>query len=267
MPSASQLRAGRKFQRLLRIMARLRAPDGCPWDRRQDFDTLKPYLLEETYEALDAVDRRDWPALAEELGDLLLEIAFLAQIAAEQNLFSIEDALEAINRKLVRRHPHVFGDAQARTPEDVKQRWQEIKAEERSRSGRPREGLLESVPRSLPALVEAAQISARAAAAGFDWENADQVLAKLEEELSELAAARRDASHDRLEDEIGDLLFTLVNLARFLEVDPEQALRRTNAKFRRRFAFIEQRLRQSGRSPAQTSLEEMEALWQQAKQD
>ncbi len=267
MPSASQLRAGRKFQRLLRIMARLRAPDGCPWDRRQDFDTLKPYLLEETYEALDAVDRRDWPALAEELGDLLLEIVFLAQIAAEQNLFSIEDALDAINRKLVRRHPHVFGKAQAETPEDVKQRWQEIKAEERSHGGRPQEGLLESVPRSLPALVEAAQISSRAAAVGFDWENADQVLLKLEEELAELAAARRDASHRRLEDEIGDLLFTLVNLARFLEVDPEQAMRRTNAKFRRRFAFVEERLRQSGRSFAQASLEEMEALWQQAKQD
>lgn len=261
------VRAGEKFRRLVEIMARLRSPQGCPWDRRQSFDTLKPYLLEETYEALDAVDRRDWTALGEELGDLLLEVVFLAQIAAEQGLFTIVDALEAINQKLVRRHPHVFGEAVARTPEEVKERWDEIKAEEKRLQGRAAEGLLDSIPRCLPALVEAAQISSRAAGVGFDWQNADQVLEKLHEELAELAAARREASSEHLEHEIGDLLFTLVNLARFLGVDPEQALRKTNARFRRRFAYVEDRLRQQGRTPSEATLAEMDALWEQAKRD
>ncbi|MDW8131434.1 MAG: nucleoside triphosphate pyrophosphohydrolase [Bryobacterales bacterium] len=267
MPAADPGRAGEKFARLVEIMARLRGPEGCPWDRRQTFESLKPYLLEETYEALDAVDRRDWPALAEELGDLLLEVAFLAQIAAEQDLFTIEHALDAIIGKLVRRHPHVFGDAVAATAEQVKQRWDQIKADERREKGRPSEGLLDSVPRALPALVEASQISSRAAAVGFDWQDADQVLEKLHEELAELAGARRCCSADRLSDELGDLLFTVVNLARFLGVDPEQALRATNAKFRRRFAWMEAKLREQGRSPAGASLEELEALWQQAKRD
>ncbi len=267
MASSSQSRAGELFQRLVAIMARLRADDGCPWDRRQNFTTIKSYLLEETYETLDAIDRQDWRGLSEELGDLLLQAVFFAQMAAEQGLFSIEDVLEAINGKLIRRHPHVFGTAEARTPEEVKQRWDQIKAEERRSEAGPDAGLLDSVPRALPALVEAAQISSRVAAVGFDWENADQVLDKLHEELAELAAARQQASQERLEDEIGDLLFVVVNLARFLQVDPEQALRKTNAKFRRRFAYLEEKLRERGGSPAQASLEEMEALWQQAKKD
>lgn len=267
MSSPENSQAGAKFQRLVEIMARLRAPDGCPWDRQQTFETIKPYLLEETYEALDAVDRRDWRALAEELGDLLLEVVFLAQMAAEQGLFSIEDALEAINQKLVRRHPHVFGDGDARTPEAVKQRWDQIKAEERRQRGEGEAGLLDPVPRVLPALVEATQISSRAAGAGFDWDNADQVLEKLHEELAELAAARCQQQPERIKDEIGDLLFTIVNLARFLKVDPEQALRATNAKFRRRFAYLEAGLRRQGRSLSEATLEEMEALWRQAKQD
>ncbi len=266
MVPSSQSRAGEIFQRLVAIMARLRGDDGCPWDRRQNFTTIKAYLLEETYETLDAVDRQDWKALAEELGDLLLQVVFFAQMAAEQELFSIEDVLEAINRKLVRRHPHVFGTAPAGTPEEVKQRWDRIKAEERRGPAKPEAGLLDSVPRALPALVEAAQISSRAAAVGFDWENADQVLDKLHEELAELAAARRQAVPERLEDEIGDLLFVVVNLARFLHVDPEQALRNTNAKFRRRFAYLEAKLRAQDGSLSQATLEEMEALWQQAKQ-
>lgn len=267
MPVADPRSAGEKFARLVEIMARLRSPEGCPWDRRQTFDSLKPYLLEETYEALDAVDRGDWQGLAEELGDLLLEVAFFSQIAAERGLFTIEQALDAIIGKLIRRHPHVFGDAAASTPEEVKQRWDQIKADERRERGRTGEGLLDSVPRALPALVEAAQISSRAAAVGFDWQDADQVLEKLDEELAELAAARRSSSSDRLADEIGDLLFTLVNVARFLGVDPEQALRATNAKFRRRFAWMEARLREQGRAPGEVTLEELEALWQQAKQD
>lgn len=243
-------------------MARLRSPEGCPWDRKQDFDTIKSYLLEETYEALDAIDARDWPGLKEELGDLLLEVVFLAQMAAEAGLFGIEDSLDSINEKLVRRHPHVFGEGTAETPEDVKQIWGEIKAVEK-----PEAGLLDSIPRALPALVEAAQISSRAAGAGFDWENADQVLEKLDEEVEELEDARRtSAPHEHLELEIGDILFTIVNVARFLRVDPEQALRRTNRKFRDRFSYVEARLKEAGKTPRDATLAEMEALWQEAKQ-
>jgi len=246
-------------------MARLRGPDGCPWDREQSFDSIKPYTLEETYEVLDAIDRRAWPELAEELGDFMLQAVFYAQMAAEQGLFTIEDALDAINRKLVRRHPHVFGEESARNADDVKRIWGEVKAAEKKDKGR-KDGLLAPVPRTLPALVEAQQISSRAAGAGFDWENPEQVLDKLHEELAEFAEARRNASHDELEDEMGDLLFVLVNLARFVKVDPEQALRRTNAKFRRRFAYIEQKLAERGRKLEDSNLEEMESLWQEAKQ-
>jgi MazG family protein len=262
MSSEQDRTAGEKFQRLTGIMARLRAPDGCPWDRKQDFDTIKPYLLEETYEVLDAIDARDWPALRDELGDLLLEAVFFAQMADEAGHFRIEDSLDAINEKLVRRHPHVFADGAAKTAEDVKQRWDEIKAQEKDRP----EGLLDTVPRALPALVEAAQISSRAAGAGFDWENTAQVLEKLDEELNELAEVRRDgAPRERLGDEIGDILFTIVNVARFLEVDPEQSLRGTNRKFRERFAYVESKLKQAGRTPREATLAEMEALWQEAK--
>jgi tetrapyrrole methylase family protein/MazG family protein len=259
------LSAGDKFQRLTEIMARLRSADGCPWDREQTFETLKPYLLEETYEVMDAVDTRDWRALAEELGDMLLEVVFLAQVAAEEQRFGIEDALDAINAKLVRRHPHVFGTGTAKTPTEVKQRWDEIKAEEKKGNGQAA-GLLDGVPRAMPALVEAAQLTSRAAGVGFDWQNADQVLEKLSEELDELAAARRKADREELEGELGDLLFVLVNLARFLKVDPEQALRRTNRKFRERFAYVERKLEEVCKSPAAASLEEMDALWNEAKQ-
>ncbi len=265
MASTTAVRTGERFQRLVEIMARLRAPDGCPWDRQQNFETIKPYLLEETYEVLDAIDAGDWPALAEELGDLLLETVFFAQLAAEQGLFGIGDALDRINEKLIRRHPHVFGDATAETPAAVKRQWDEIKAEERRGKGKAGAGLLDSVPRSLPALVEASQVASRAAAVGFDWENADQVLEKLNEELGELNRARRQASFERLKDELGDMLFVLVNLARFLHVDPEQALRQTNAKFRRRFSYLERKLAERGKTPAEASLDEMEALWQEAK--
>jgi len=248
-------------------MARLRSPEGCPWDREQSFDTIKPYLLEETYEVLEAVDARDWPALAEELGDLLLEVVFLAQIASEQELFRIEDSLDRISEKLLRRHPHVFGTATADTAGEVKRRWDEIKAQEKQQKGRAEEGLLASVPRALPALVEATQLTTRAAGVGFDWQNADQVLEKLNEELAELAEARARAAPEELENELGDLLFVLVNLARFLKLDPEQALRQTNRKFRERFGYLEQKLLAQGRSLAEASIEEMEALWQEAKRE
>jgi MazG family protein len=256
------LSAAEGFARLVEIMARLRAPGGCPWDREQSFDTIKPYLLEETYEVIDAIDARDWPGLAEELGDLLLQPVFFAQMAAEAGHFDIADSLEAINSKLVRRHPHVFGEGDARTADDVKRRWDEIKQDEKPE----RRGLLDGVSRSLPALVEAQQISSRAAGAGFDWPVIDQVIDKLHEELAELEAARATGDAAQMEGEIGDLLFVLVNIARFVKVDPEQALRKSNAKFRRRFTHVEQGLAARGKSPREASLDEMEELWQAAKQ-
>jgi MazG family protein len=265
MDSGDPRKAGEKFNRLVGIMARLRAPDGCPWDREQNFDTIKPYTIEETYEVLDAIDARDWRGLAEELGDFMLQAVFYSQMAEEAGHFSIEDSLDAINAKLIRRHPHVFGDGEAKTAEAVLQRWDEIKAVEKQEAGIRHELLLDGVPRSVPALVEAAQISSRAAKSGFDWENAEQVLEKLEEELHELADARRTASHEEIEGEIGDILFVLVNLARFMKVDPEQSLRKSNAKFRRRFAHVERSLKERGKSLEQSDIQEMETLWQEAK--
>jgi len=240
------LSAGEKFERLVALMARLRGPGGCPWDRDQTFDSIKPHTLEETYEVLDSIDRRAWSDLKDELGDYILQAVFYAQMAADEGLFTVEDALESINRKLLRRHPHIFGDESAETSGDVKRIWSEVKAAEKAAEGRAQESLLAGVPRALPALVEAEQISSRAAQAGFDWENPEQVLDKLEEELREFAAARREGSAARLEDELGDLLFVLVNLARFVKVDPEQALRATNAKFRRRFGYVERKLAERG---------------------
>lgn len=256
---------GAKFQRLVEIMARLRAPGGCPWDREQTFQSIKPYTLEETYEVLDAIDRRDWDELRAELGDFMLQAVFFAQMAAEEKLFDIGDSLDAINQKLIRRHPHVFADGTARTGDEVTKRWDEIKAEERKEKADAPQGLLASVPRALPALVEAQQIASRAARAGFDWRNAEEVLEKLDEERAEFAQACERGSHDQIEDELGDLLFVLVNLARFVKVDPEQALRRTNAKFRQRFGHVERRLAAQGKQVNGTPIEELEALWQEAK--
>lgn len=267
MKQTSATTTGERFQRLVSIMARLRAPDGCPWDRQQSFDTIKPYLLEETYEVMESIDARDWPALAEELGDLMLQAVFFAQLGSEQELFGIDDSLEAINAKLIRRHPHVFGDGDATTPDEVKQRWDEIKAEEKEEQGRRRKELLDGVPRSQPALAEATGISSRVGAVGFDWENIDQVMEKLHEELEELAGARAagQTATPAIEDEIGDILFVVVNIARHLKVDPEQALRKANAKFRRRFGYVERTLGEAGTSLAEASFDEMEALWQEAK--
>jgi MazG family protein len=262
---SSESDAGAQFQRLIAIMARLRAPGGCPWDREQTFDSIKPYTLEETYEVLDAIERRDWPGLAEELGDYILQAVFYARMAEERELFGIADALDAINRKLVRRHPHVFGEEHAATPDEVKRIWGEVKAAEKKDRGRGGDGLLSGVPRALPALVEAQQIASRAAGVGFDWENPEQVIEKLHEELGEFDEARRNASQDELEGELGDILFVIVNLARFVKVDPEQALRRTNAKFRQRWSYIESQLAARGRTPAESTVAEMEALWQEAK--
>lgn len=253
---------GAQFERLVAIMQRLRAPGGCPWDREQTFDTIKPFLLEETYEVMDAIDREDWDELRGELGDLLLQPVFFAQMAAEAGYFTIGDALEAICEKLVRRHPHVFGDGQAETEADVRKLWSEVKASEKKDSQDAVRGLLDGVPRMLPALVEAQQISSRAAQAGFDWSDVGGVLAKLDEERRELAEATTAAEREH---EIGDLLFVVVNLARFSKVDPEQALRLSNARFRERFRHVEQRVAEGGRTLAETEIEEMERFWQEAK--
>jgi MazG family protein len=249
--------AGQKFAQLAEVMAKLRAPGGCPWDRKQTFDTIKSYLLEEAYEVMDAIDRSDWNNLEEELGDLLLQPVFFAEMAREQGLFTIADSLDAINEKLVRRHPHVFGDAQAETPEDVKLRWDEIKKQEKAPASSA--SVLDSVPRNLPALMEGEKIGHKAAALGFEWPDISGVLDKLQEETAELAQARESGDREHIEHELGDLLFTVVNLARFLKVDPEQALRKTNSRFRRRFAYVEAERGEGA------SLEKMEDLWQRAK--
>jgi len=263
---SDQPSTGERFERLVALMARLRAPGGCPWDREQTFDSIKPYTLEETYEVLDAIDRRDWTGLAEELGDFLLQAVFYAQMAKDEGRFSIDDPLDAICEKLIRRHPHVFADGEANTPDAVKARWDEIKAEEKKKRGDAPKPLLDSVPRAMPALVEAQQIAGKAAGAGFDWDNTEQVIAKLDEELDELRRARSGSDPAHIEDELGDILFVIVNIARFLKVDPEQALRRTNAKFRRRFGYVEQQLAGRGRKLTDSNIEEMEELWQEAKQ-
>jgi MazG family protein len=257
--------AGEKFEQLVSIMARLRAPGGCPWDREQTFDTIKPFLLEETYEVMAAIDDRDWPELAEELGDLLLQVVFFSQMAAEAGHFNVADPIEAINAKLIRRHPHVFAEETANTSGQVLKRWSEIKAEEKRKKGIAPTGLLDAIPRATPALVEAQHIASKAAGAGFDWPNIQEVLAKLDEERTEFEAVMAEGPHERIEDELGDLLFVIVNLARFVKVDPEQALRRTNAKFRQRFSHVEQGLAARGKKFSETSIGEMEELWQEAK--
>lgn len=263
--SEQSVAAGSKFAELVEVMAKLRAPGGCPWDRKQNFDTIKAYLLEESYEVMDAIDRRDWPGLAEELGDLMLQPVFFAQMAQEEGLFSIADSLDAINEKLIRRHPHVFGTATAETPDDVKQRWDEIKKQEKTEKGHATDGsILDGVPRNLPALVEAEKISHKAAGVGFEWPDISGVVEKLQEEARELAVAREGGNRVEIEHEIGDLLFTAVNLARFLKVDPEQALRKANSRFRSRFAHVEQNRGEAELN--QLSLERMEELWAEAKQ-
>ena len=260
------------FQRLVEIMARLRGPEGCPWDREQTLETLRAYAVEETYEVLDAIEREDWGQLAEELGDLQLQIVFQAQIASEDDRFTIDDVLSSINEKLIRRHPHVFGDESAATAGEVLHRWEQIKAEEKrlkGAHGTPSGGpILQDVPRSQPAMLEARQIGKAAAKAGFDWQRFDDLIGKLEEEIGELQQARASQSTDRagrMEEEVGDLLLMAVNIARHLKVNPELALRRANAKFRERFGYVERRLRERGKPLESAGLDEMEELWQQAK--
>lgn len=264
-------------------MARLRAPGGCPWDREQTFDTIKRYTLEETYEVLEAIDNRDWAELPGELGDLLLQVLFYAEMAQEEGRFTIDDVLDALANKLVARHPHVFGHVKAEDAHTVLKNWESLKAQEKVRKTRATEPepVLDSVSSKMPALLEAHKLSSKAAHVGFDWPEIRGLFDKLAEETRELqqyigelpgeAARPRGGSEmpeelrQRIEDEVGDLFFVLVNLARWLSVDPESALRKTNRKFRRRFGYVEEQLRRRGKAPEQSNLEEMETLWQQAK--
>jgi MazG family protein len=291
---------GERFERAVSIMARLRAPGGCPWDREQTFDSIKPYTLEETYEVLEAIDNRDWEELTGELGDLLLQVLFYAQMAKEQGTFSIDEVVDRLSNKLVERHPHVFGNVKAETSSDVLRNWEALKAEEKKKrleagGGKaakgegPSESVLAGIPSAVPALLEACKLSSRAAHVGFDWPHVDGLFEKLREETEELQGLLKEFPapgprphgrgvagsgeqqipenlRARLEDEVGDLFFVLVNIARYLSLDPESALKKTNRKFKRRFQWMEEQLRATSRSPHQATMAELESLWQQAKQ-
>jgi MazG family protein len=294
---------GERFERAVSIMARLRGPGGCPWDREQTFDSIKPYTLEEAYEVLEAIDNRDWDELTGELGDLLLQVLFYAQMAKDQGTFSIDEVLDRLSKKLVDRHPHVFGDVKAETSSEVLRNWEALKAEEKrkgrnadagktagtEKDGGAAESVLAGISSAMPALLEAHKLSSRAARVGFDWPNVDGLFEKLHEETEELREQLRDFPapgprpggpdvagagrqqtpedlRERLEDEVGDMLFVLVNIARYLSLDPESALRKTNRKFKRRFQWMEKQLRASGRSPREATADELESLWQQSKQ-
>lgn len=253
------------LSRLLQIMARLRDPQqGCPWDLQQSFSSIAPYTIEEAYEVADAIERNQMPELCDELGDLLFQVVFHARMAEEAGHFGFDDVVAAICDKLERRHPHIFGDAERTSADGTLRAWEELKRQERAASGK--QGVLDGVPQALPALTRANKLGKRAATVGFEWPDVCGALDKLEEELAELrhevAAGNQAAMHA----EIGDVLFSIVNLSRYLRVDPEQALRSSNTKFERRFAFIEQELARSGSAPHQASLEQMDVLWERAKQ-
>ncbi|MDT8070561.1 MAG: nucleoside triphosphate pyrophosphohydrolase [Terriglobia bacterium] len=289
---------GERFERVVGIMAKLRAPGGCPWDREQTFDSIKPYTLEEAYEVIEAIDNRDWDELVGELGDLLLQVLFYSEMAQEDGKFSIDKVLDTLSNKLINRHPHVFGDVVAETSSQVLRNWEAIKAEEKKKRLEERgvlveeeeqtESLLAGISSKVPSLMEAHKLSSKAARVGFDWPNIEGLFDKLREETGELraevakipapgpvpvgrgiAGAKGETVppklHQRLEEELGDLFFVLVNVARYLSVDPESALRKTNRKFRRRFRYVEQKLLQKGKKIDESSLDEMEELWQESK--
>ncbi len=250
--------------KLIEIMTQLRTPgSGCPWDLEQTYRTIAPYTIEEAYEVADAIERDDRQDLKSELGDLLFQVVFHAQMAREENAFDFEDVANAVSDKMIRRHPHVFDKGDTRSADEQTIAWEEQKAMERQARGAT--GLLDDVPVGLPALTRAVKLQKRAARVGFDWKDAASVLDKIAEETTELVEARETKSADAIEDEFGDLLFVIANLSRHLKVDPEAALRRTNQKFIDRFQYIEKRLAGDNRSTEEASLEEMEALWQEAK--
>jgi tetrapyrrole methylase family protein / MazG family protein len=262
----------KSFDELVFVMKRLRAPGGCPWDAEQTYQSLSQYILEEAYETFDAIhaagETGDTTHLTEELGDLLLQVVFHSTIAAERGDFTIDDVASGVAKKLVLRHPHVFGDKKLDTAEAVLDNWDELKANERAASGKPEkvnDSLLDEVPVHFPALLEGLKLSKKAAKVGFDWENANQIFTKIEEEIGELKDAVAQKDSENISEEIGDLLFAVVNLARKLDVEPETALKKTNRKFRKRFAFIEKELNTAGKTPDEADLAEMDALWNKAK--
>jgi nucleoside triphosphate diphosphatase len=249
-------------QRSLELMARLRGPGGCPWDREQTFDSIKRHTLEETYEVFDAIERRAWPDLKDELGDLLLQVLFYAQMAAEEGHFTLHDVAENLNAKLIRRHPHIFGDVEAADSAAVLRNWEQIKLEEKK--AKPASAsLLDDVPRSMPATLEAGKLGSKAAKVGFDWPDASGLFEKMDEEIGELQAEVRNGTAESVEDEFGDLMFTAMNLARHLKVDAESALRRSNAKFRRRFMAMEKAAGNHGLN--EKNSDELEDLWARVK--
>jgi MazG family protein len=265
-PSPSSVEAGRLFARFVELIARLRAPGGCPWDREQTHESVKPMTIEEAYEVAHAIDEGDDDELRGELGDLLLQVVFHADIAAEREAFRIHDVIERVSAKMVRRHPHVFADDEAATPGEVLRNWEAIKAAEREEKGKVDESMLDSVHRGLPAVMEAFQMSTKVSRVGFDWPDAGGALDKLDEEARELRAAIGAKAAPRVVgEEVGDLLFAATNVARLVGVDPESALKAANRKFRRRFRFVEDRLRDRGRRPADSDAVEMERLWSDAK--
>lgn len=252
--------SGKLFDELVSIVKRLRADDGCPWDKKQTHGSLLPYFLEEAYEVIETVDDEDWDTLVEELGDILLHVVFQARIAEENGEFKLESILKTVNTKLVQRHPHVFGDTAAEGPFHAKVNWEAAKQKEKGRASR-----LEGVPRTLPSLVRALRLQQKASYAGFDWDKIDDVWQKVQEELQELKDAEAKGTRKETEEEVGDVLFALVNLCRFLDISPEDALRKSNQKFTLRFQKVESELRKRGQSLEQAELETMDRIWNEVK--
>lgn len=250
-----------KFQNLVEIMEKLRSEEGCPWDRVQTHDTLKKYLLEETYELLEAIEKKDFNGIKEELGDLLLQIVFHSKIAKDEGKFDINDVIDTISKKMINRHPHVFGGASFETPEEVLSQWDERKKEE----GKLRDSILDGIPITLPALSRAYKIQSRVSKVGFDWDGIEGVFDKLTEEVNELKEAIKSKHKDKIEEEVGDVLFSIVNIARFLKIDPEIALRKTNQKFEDRFKKLERVVSERGKSLKEMTFTEMDTLWEEIK--
>jgi tetrapyrrole methylase family protein/MazG family protein len=265
-PSPASVEAGELFARFVELIARLRAPGGCPWDREQTHETVKPMTIEEAYEVAHAIDEKDDDELMGELGDLLLQVVFHANIAEERKAFRLRQIIERVSDKMIRRHPHVFAEDGASTSGEVLRSWEAIKAREREAKGKDDESMLDSVHRGLPAVMEAFQMTTKVSRVGFDWPDADGALVKLDEEVLELRDAVREKTDQKaIAEEVGDLLFVAVNVARLTGVDPESALKAANRKFRRRFRHIEERLGAGGRAPADSTLEEMDRFWDEAK--
>ena len=249
-----------KIERIKHIVEALRGENGCPWDKRQTPKTIKNYLLEEAYELVDAIERGSHQAIKEELGDLLFLIVFLAYLYEEAGKFDLKNVIDTVEEKMIRRHPHVFGGVKVRDEREIRVRWQKIKSEEKLQSS-----ILDGIPKALPALMLAYKVGSRAATVGFDWQRAEDVILKVEEEIEEFKRALKQGNRDRIEEELGDILFSCVNLARLLNIQPEEALRKTVYKFKDRFQFIEKRLKEQGKDLEETSLKEMDALWERAK--